>query len=385
MVSDAGIAAVTEAFAERTGERPAGVWAAPGRVNVIGEHTDYNDGFVLPIAIERHVLAAARRRRDDRLRFWSLQEGAPREFRVSELDPTALGGWAAYALGVAWALVSEGVELGGVDLVIDSDLPQGAGLSSSAALECSVGLALLELHDAGLDRTRLALAAQRAERDVVGVPTGVMDQMASLLARRGNALFLDTRSLAWEHVPLPLDAAELELVVIDTRTPRRLVAGAYAERRQACEGAAATLGVPALRDVTLEQLDAAADQVGPVAFRRARHVVTENARVLDAVRALREGRPDRLGALLDASHASLRDDFEVSSPALDTAVEAARAGGAIGARMTGGGFGGSAIALVPAAVIPDVERSVRAAFADGGLGAPDLFAVTAAARARRVA
>ena len=385
MISEEQVAALARAFSERTGAAPDGVWAAPGRVNVIGEHTDYNDGFVLPIAIDRHVVAAVRRRADDRLRFWSLQEGDAPEIRLRELEPGKVDGWSAYPHGVAWALLASGLDVGGVDVVVDSDLAQASGLSSSAALECSVGLALVELHGGGLDRTALALAAQRAEAEVVGVPTGLMDQMASLLGRAGHAVFLDTRSLAAEHVPLDLDGSGLSAVVIDTRAPRRLVEGAYAERRRTCEAAARTLGVPALRDVSLADVEAAADRLGDVGYRRARHVVAENARVLAAVDALRRGEHQRLGPLLDASHASLRDDFEVSSPELDAAVDAARSGGAVGARMTGGGFGGSALALAPACAVLDVEREVEAAFARRGFRAPELFTVSPADGARRVA
>ena len=385
MISAERVRTLERAFSERTGETPDGVWAAPGRVNVIGEHTDYNDGFVLPIAIDRHVLAAVRRRGDDRLRCWSLQEGEAAEIRLRELEPGKVDGWSAYPYGVAWALLTGGFPLGGVDVVVDSDLPGGSGLSSSAALECSVGLALVELHGEGLERTALALAAQRAEAEVVGVPTGVMDQMASLLARAGHALFLDTRSLVAEQVPLDVDESGLRFVVIDTRAPRRLVEGAYAERRRACETAARVLGVPALRDASPEDVEAAAERLGDVGYRRARHVVSENARVLAAVDALRRGARESLGPLLDASHASLRDDFEVSSAQLDAAVDAARAAGAVGARMTGGGFGGSALALVHSQGVHDVERAVELAFAERGFRAPEIFAVSAADGARRVA
>jgi galactokinase len=286
---------------------------------------------------------------------------------------------------VAWALGQAGVELGGADLVIDGDVPAGSGLSSSAALECATATALADLHGAGLDRAALAGLARRAENEVVGVPSGVMDQMVSMLARAGHALFLDTRSLATEQVPLPLEAAGLCLVVIDTRAGHRLVDGAYADRRAACEAAAAVLGVPALRDATAEQVEAAAEALGEEGLRRARHVVTENARVLEAVRLLRAGDLDRLGPLLAASHASLRDDYEVSSPELDTAVAAAVAAGAVGARMTGAGFGGSALALVEAGLVGRVGDQVRGAFATAGFGPPAVAAVVPSDGARRLA
>jgi galactokinase len=376
---------VAAAFAERTGRDPDGVWAAPGRVNLIGEHTDYNDGFVLPAAIDRQVLAAAGRRGDGRLRLWSLQTGPPADLALAEVGPGRVEGWAAYPAGVAWALGQAGVELGGADVVVDGDVPAGSGLSSSAALECATATALADLGGAGLDRVALAGLARRAENEVVGVPSGVMDQMVSMLGRAGHALFLDTRSLATEQVPLPLEAAGLCLVVIDTRAGHRLVDGAYADRRAACEAAAAVLGVPALRDATPEQVEAAAAALGDPGLRRARHVVTENARVLEAVAWLRSGDLDRLGPLLAASHASLRDDYEVSSPELDTAVEAAVDAGAVGARMTGAGFGGSAIALVRADLAGRVAERAAEAFAAAGFGPPEVTAVVPSDGARRLA
>jgi galactokinase len=379
------VARVAAAFRERAGRDPDGVWAAPGRVNLIGEHTDYNDGFVLPVAIDRLVLAAASRRDDGRLRLWSLQSEPPADLALAEVGPGKVEGWAAYPAGVAWALGQAGVEVGGADLVVDGDVPAGAGLSSSAALECATATALADLEGAGLDRVAVAGLARRAENEVVGVPSGVMDQMASMLGRAGHALFLDTRSLDTEQVPLPLEAAGLCLVVIDTRAGHRLVDGAYADRRAACEAAAATLGVPALRDATPAQVEAAADALGEEGLRRARHVVTENDRVLEAVRLLRAGELERLGPLLAASHASLRDDYEVSSPELDTAVEAAVTAGAVGARMTGAGFGGSALALARADLVGRIDGQVQAAFAAAGLGPPSVAAVVPSDGARRLA
>jgi galactokinase len=379
------VARVAAAFRERTGRDPDGVWAAPGRVNLIGEHTDYNDGFVLPTAIDRLVLAAAGRRDDRRLRLWTLQSEPPADLHLADVGPGKVEGWAAYPAGVAWALGQAGVTVGGADLVVDGDVPAGAGLSSSAALECATATALADLEGAGLDRVTLAGLARRAENEVVGVPSGAMDQMVSMLGRAGHALFLDTRSLETEQVPLPLEAAGLCLVVIDTRAGHRLVDGAYADRRAACEAAAATLGVPALRDATPAQVEAAADALGEEGLRRARHVVTENARVLEAVRLLRAGELERLGPLLAASHASLRDDYEVSSPELDTAVAAAVAAGAVGARMTGAGFGGSALALARTDLVGRVDEQVRAAFAAAGFGPPAVAAVVPSDGARRLA
>jgi galactokinase len=372
------------AFRERTGRDPEGAWAAPGRVNLIGEHTDYNDGFVLPAAIDRLVLVAAGRRAGGRLRLWSLQAEPPADLELAGIGPGKVGGWAAYPAGVAWALGQAGVELGGADLVVDGDVPAGSGLSSSAALECATAIALADLGGADLDRAALAGLARRAENEVVGVPSGVMDQMVSMLGRAGHALFLDTRSLGAEQVPLPLEAAGLCLVVIDTRAGHRLVDGAYADRRAACQAAAAVLGVPALRDATPALLERYATALGDPGLRRARHVVTENARVLAAVELLRAGDLDRLGPLLAASHASLRDDYEVSSPELDTAVEAAVAAGAVGARMTGAGFGGSAIALVETALAGRVADQARDAFAAAGFGPPQVTAVVPSDGARRL-
>jgi galactokinase len=362
------------AFAEWVGGAPDGVWSAPGRVNLIGEHTDYNDGFVLPVAIDRHVAVAARRRADDRLVCWSLQQGSG-----------SSSGWAAYVEGVAWALGQLGVAAGGADVVVDSDLPTGAGLSSSAALEGATALALADLAGAQLDRLQMALAAHRAESEFVGVPCGVMDQMAVMLGRAGHALFLDTRALAAELVPFPLETAGLRLVVVDTRVARRLTQAPYADRRRACHQVAATLGVAALRDVSLTDLEGAAGLLGEAGFRRARHVVTENARVLELVAALRDGHYEPAGHLMAASHASLRDDFEVSCPELDLAVAAAVESGAAGARMTGAGFGGSALALVPEDRVEVVAEAVRAAFADRGFRAPAVFEATTADGALRVA
>jgi len=382
-----------DAFRARVGRDPDGAWFAPGRVNLIGEHTDYSGGFVLPLAIEHGVLAAAARRDDDRLRCWSLQEAEPADLRLDELGPGKVQGWAAYPAGVAWVLAqADGVELGGMDLVVDGEVPAGAGLSSSAALECATALALAEL--LGLQRAgapdrlgpvELAAAARRAEVEAVGMPCGVMDQMISMLGQPGHALFLDTRTLEAEQLPLPLDESGLRLLVIDTRAPHRLVEGAYAERRAAIEAAARVLGVPELRDATPAMVEDAADELGDPGLRRARHVVRENARVLEAAALLRQAALDRVGRLLAASHASLRDDLEVSCPELDTAVAAATDSGALGARMTGAGFGGSALALVPAELEERVGAAVLAAFEVAGFRPPEVIGVRPAGGARRVA
>jgi galactokinase len=376
--------AARRAFAERFGRPPEGVWAAPARVNLVGEHTDYNDGFVLPLAIDRRVAVAAARRGDDLLRLVSLDKGE-RRLRLAEVGPGAVRGWAAYAAGPLWALQQDGAEVGGLDLVLGSDVPIGSGLSSSAAVECATLLAARDLYGGPDDPARLAAIAQRAENDVVGVPCGIMDQMAALACRAAHVLLLDCRSLEADQVPFAPADAGLALLVADTRVSHALADGAYAQRRGACEQAARVLGVPALRDATQAGLDTARDRLGEPRYRRARHVVGENARVLEVAALLRAGRPEAIGDALSASHASLRDDYQVSAPELDTAVEAALAAGALGARMTGAGFGGCALALVPAGAVADVGKAVAAAFADRGFREPAVFAVRPADGAARVA
>ncbi|TDQ54185.1 galactokinase [Actinorugispora endophytica] len=371
---------------ERFGVEPDGVWAAPGRVNLVGEHTDYNAGLCLPTALPMRTRAAVRRRGDDVLRLVSAQEEHPWTGRVGDIAPGGVGGWAAYVAGVVWALRGQGADLAGLDVAVDSDVPVGAGLSSSAALECSVALAAAELAGLPTDdegRARLAAACVRAENEVAGAPTGGMDQAASLRCRADHALLLDCRDGSVEHVPLDLAAAGLTLLVIDTRAPHRLVDGQYAARRAACERAAAVLGVSSLREV--DDLDAALGLLPGDGLRRVvRHVVTEIGRVRDVAALLRAGRAADAGPLLDASHASLRDDYEVSCPELDTAVSAALSAGALGARMTGGGFGGSAIALVRSGDADGVGAAVRAAFARSGFAAPAVLTASPSEGAVRV-
>ena len=377
-------ATVSTAFEDAFGRRPDGVWAAPGRVNVIGEHTDYNDGFVLPMALPQGVRAAAARTADDRVRVVSLQEsGEPVGFPV-DVRPGDVTGWAAYVAGVVWSLRSAGHAVGGVDLAVDGDVPAGAGLSSSAALECSVACALNELFDLDIAPADLARLAQRAENDFVGMPCGVMDQMASVACEEGHLLFLDTRSLRAERVPFDTASHDRTLLVIDTRAPHRLVDGEYARRRAACEAAAETVGVRALRDVAVDDLPAVLPRLDDEQQRRVRHVVTENARVEDVVHRLRDGDLDGIGPLLTASHASLRDDYEVTVGELDTAVEAALSAGALGARMTGGGFGGCVIALVAADRAEAVFDAVREAFATAGYAEPTAFTAVPSPGAHRV-
>ncbi|MGC0421556.1 galactokinase [Embleya sp. AB8] len=361
-----------------------GVWAAPGRVNVIGEHTDYNNGFVLPIAIPQSARASVGRRTDGRLRLASSHPGSESvDVAVADLAPGALTGWTAYPAGVLWALRAAGHRVGGADIRIDSDVPVGAGLSSSAALSCAVALAVDELYELGLDRVSLARIAQRVETDFVGVPVGLLDQMASLGCVEGHAYFLDCRDLTGSQVPFDCAGAGLSLLVIDTRAQHELVDGGYAERRASCEEAARLLGVPSLREVADPDAALAALPDGPLR-RRARHVFTENARVLRVVEALRAGDVRAIGPELTASHASMRDDYTISCPELDTAVDTALGEGALGARLVGGGFGGSAIALVDAGRSGAVAAAVEMAFAARGFAAPRFFEAVPAAGARRV-
>lgn len=373
------------AFAQLTGHPPEGVWCAPGRVNIVGEHTDYNGGWALPFAVDRRVTAAAGRRGDGWLRIASLQRGGTFARPLADVRPGALRGWAAYAAGPVWALLDAGVRITGLDVVLGSDLPTESGLASSAAVECAVLLATRDLFGGPDDPAALAALAQRAETQMAGVPCGIMDQMASMTCVTGHALLLDARSRAVEQVPFAPQRAGLALLVMDTRTERPLAHGEYAARRQSCAEAARALGVPALREVGAAEVEAARDRLGDPGYRRARHVSSENRRVLEVAGHLRSGHPERVGAALTASHVSLRDDYDVSTPALDTAVDAALAAGALGARMTGAGFGGCAIALVPAAAVEAVGDAVRRAGAAKGLPAPDVFPVRPSDGARRVA
>ncbi len=371
------------------GRDPEGVWSAPGRVNLIGEHTDYNEGLVLPIALPLRTAAACGRRGDDVLVVHSVQNGETVRVPLDEVGPGRPEGWVAYVAGVLWALQQEGFGVGGLDVTVDSEVPLGAGLSSSAALECAVGAAASDLFGLGLldsdtGRARLAQVCVRAENEVAGAPTGGMDQSAALRCREGSALLLDCRDGSTEHVPVDLAAGGHVLLVTDTRAEHALADGQYGRRREACERAAAALGVASLREVGEDELDEALARLPDEELvRRTRHVVTEIGRVRAVVAALRADDLAEVGRLFDASHASLRDDYEVSCAELDASVEAARAAGALGARMTGGGFGGSSVALVPEPAVPAVRDAIRAVFAEQGWHAPASIVVTAGAPARR--
>ena len=386
MSEAAGASRAARWFAELYGTAPQGVWRAPGRVNLIGEHTDYNDGFALPFALAAGVTVAAGGNPAGQLALASRQQPERVSVPVAGLAPGRAGGWAAYPAGVAWALRSAGYPVSGANLAVDADLPPGAGLSSSAALECAVALALAGL--AGLDISRPALAAlaRRAENDFAGAPTGVMDQLAVLLCEAGHALLLDCRSGETAAVPLDAAAAGAVLLVIDTRARHSLTGGGYGDRRAECAAAAAALGVGSLRDLDGDGEAAARVErlADPVLRRRARHVLTENRRVLAAARLLRRGQVAGVGELLSQSHASLRDDFEVSWPEADAAVAAACAAGALGARMTGGGFGGSVIALAPAGRAGPAGAAVTGEFARRGWPAPEITRVSPGPGAHRL-
>lgn len=378
---------VAAEFAELYGRAPDGVWAAPGRVNLIGEYTDFNEGFVLPLALPHTAVAAVSRRDDGILRLHSRDVGGGVvELAADALKPGGVEGWAAYPAGVVWALRDAGHPVGGADVHLASTVPTGAGLSSSAALEVVTALALNDLYGLGLDRPRLALLAQRAENAFVGVPCGVMDQMAAACAEEGHALFLDTRDLSYRQVPFDLASVGLRLLVVDTRVKHALGDGAYAERRAGCEAGARALGVRALREVNAAQLPAALGRLSDETVRRyVRHVVSDNDRVERTIALLDAGDDVRaVGALLVEGHASLRDDLRVSCPELDLAVSAAVGAGALGARMTGGGFGGSAVVLVEAGEAGSVADAVRDAFRAAGYAEPRVFPAVPSAGARRL-
>ncbi|MGX4656718.1 galactokinase [Micromonospora sp. SCSIO 07396] len=376
----------TAGFTSGYDATPAGRWAAPGRVNLIGEHTDYNDGFVLPFALPLRTVVAADPQPGERWTVRSEISDRPVDFGAAEADaPGRVAGWGGYVAGVVWALRGAGYAVPGVRLAVASDVPLGSGLSSSAALEAAVLAALADLGGLDLPAERRPRLAQRAENGYVGAPTGIMDQSAVIRCRAGHALFLDCRDESVDHVPFDLDAAGLAILVIDSRAPHRHADGEYASRRASCERAADLLGVPALRDVPVADLDAALGRLpDDETRRRVRHVVTENQRVLDTVALLRADRVAEIGPLLTASHASMRDDFAITVPEVDTAVEAALAAGALGARMTGGGFGGCVLALVEAAAAEPVAAAVRAAYAERGFAAPDTLTALPAPGATRL-
>jgi galactokinase len=353
-------AQVVVAYRQQFGAEPEVVASAPGRVNLIGEHTDYTGGFVFPCAIDRRVAVAVGR---------GAAEIYSADFRETRNFGPADRTWADYPRGVVWSLQDAGFPVESVRTAIAGDVPIGAGLSSSAAIECATAVAYVRLFGFEIPRPKLALICQRAENAFVGVNCGIMDQYASLLCTAGAALLVDCRSLQAETVPLDLARAKLALVVCDTRVPRSLAATGYNERRATCEDAAVVIGVPQLRDAIVADLD----RLDGVALKRARHVVTENSRVQRAATALRANDFSRFGQLMFDSHRSLRDDFEVSVPELDDFVDAARTAGALGARLTGAGFGGCAIALVPANRLAAIREAVLNRFQSRGYRTPEFY------------
>ena len=364
------MSSIEEKFLETFGEEADLVAAAPGRVNLIGEHIDYSDGFVLPFAIKDRTLVAARKRNDSTVRIASAQRrNKIVTVDINQVKPGLKGEWERYALGVLWSMgVTEGV-----DLMIDGHVPLGAGLSSSAALECSVATAMNHLFDMGFNLEELARLTQKAENQYVGVPCGIMDQSVSLMATQGSALLLDCRDLSTKNISFDVASHGLELLIIDTQAHHALTDGGYAERRASCESVVAKLGITSLRELTMEQLEGSRALINETEFVRARHAVTEMKRVLDCVEALNASDFEKVGQLINQSHISLRDDYTVSCAELDTAVDAALSAGALGSRMVGGGFGGSAIALIQASKTTETIGAIEKAFSSKGFKAPRFF------------
>ena len=365
------------------GHEPAGVWAAPGRVNLIGEHTDYNEGLVLPFAIAERTEAAIAPRGDDHIRIASAQNpGEIREIKAGALSPGLPSGWAAYVAGVPWALHCRR----GFDVAVDSAVPVGSGLSSSAALMCAVGLGLVDLFELGYSRRDIARRTQRTENDYVGAPTGGMDQIASLLATQGHAILFDVRADTTEQVPFNPSEAGLQVLAVDSMVRHGHAGGEYRERREDCEESARRLDVPSLRGVTVGDLPVALEQLGHERLiKRTRHIVTENQRVLDVAAALNRNEWERAGELLTEAHASYRDDFEASCEEVDVAVEVLLDSGALGARLTGGGFGGAAIALIRSDDVAGARQAIDRAYADRNYKPATMFTVLPSAGAQRIA
>lgn len=369
---------VAALFTEAFGVPPAGVWSAPGRVNLIGEHTDYTGGFVMPYAIGHRAWVAARPRADGQIRAIARDRGVE-QVQPDDVQRGHPADWLGYLAGAAHVADADH----GWDLALASDVPIGAGLSSSAAITCATLLAINDVTEWGMDRRDLALLAQRVEHEIIGMPCGIMDQTASLLCMADHFLMLDTRSL--QHVHVPWDGPEhgLVLLVTDTRAPHVLADGQYAERRRLCEEATLILGVSQLRDADIALVEAAEGRLTADQMACARYVVSENSRVLRARDLLEVGRPDEIGPLLTASHAGLRDDFRVTIPPLDVAVDAALQAGALGARMIGGGFGGSTLALIEQSRATQVQLAIDRAFAGEGFTPPQHLMTTPEGGARR--
>ena len=366
-------------FQEIFGTAPELIASAPGRVNLIGEHVDFLDGFVLPFAISDATTVAIARNSSNKVRCASIQKkGVVSTINCADIAPKSGEAWTRYPIGVLWSL---GIDTG-IDILVDGQVPLGAGLSSSAALECAVATAINELFDLGLTLPELALAAQRAENIYVGMPCGIMDQSVSLMATQGNALLLDTRDLSIEQIPLDIAPLGLELLVIDTQVHHALVDGGYAERRASCEKAISDLGITSLRDISITDFVARKSELDAKTFIRAFHGITEMQRVLDAVALLKAGDFVGFGEIVTAAHISLRDNYTVSCPELNLAVDTALKFGALGSRMIGGGFGGSAIALIKAKDSELIKNEVKSAFMAKRFKSPRFFSALPSAGAR---
>ena len=371
---------IADIFHSKFQRTPETTWQAPGRVNLIGEHTDYNDGFVLPIAIERKTTVGIARNDLQTHRIYSTNTDELIE-HPAVFDELQTSSWAKYPLGVIKLMELSGQ---GLDIAIDSDVPAGSGLSSSAALECSVATAINQLLGLGFEKLELAKICQRAENEVVGAPTGNMDQIASLFGEQDKAVFIDCQTEDIEPLELGFSENGLELMVISTKTSHDHSDGGYGNRRAECYSASSTLGLHSLRQLSASELRGAEELLSELELKRARHVVTENERVLEAVQALKDQDFKAFGKLMNESHVSMRDDFEISTDQLDTAVEVSQGSGAIGSRMTGGGFGGSAIALVQTSDFPQIMDSVLDAFRSKGFLEPDIFKVNASSGAKKL-
>ena len=366
-------------FKDLFGKSPSVISTAPGRINLIGEHTDYNLGYVLPAAIDRRIYFLAAPRNDEKVKLWADNFGKMEEFALRDLSPSSENIWANYVKGIFWVLEKEGHSLGGVDGFIFGDIPLGSGLSSSAALEVSVTNALNVLFKLSLPVERIPQIAQKSENEYVGVECGLMDQFISVFGRRGQALFLDCETYVYEYIPLPLKNNGVQFIVVDSRVRRELSSSEYNTRRRECQAVVNLLkeeGVESLRDVPLRLLEDSRDRVGDLLFRRARHVITENERVVDSVHALKSYDFIRLGELLLASHRSLRDDYEVSCPELDLLYSLGEEyGGCLGARLTGAGFGGSGIALIENECVRGFQETIEEAFAFRGFKPPQILEI----------
>ncbi len=362
---------VRQALVEAFGVQPSALVAAPGRVNLIGEHTDYNDGFVLPAAIDRHVVMAVRPRQDDLVQLYACDMQASSSFRLSEITKDDQHPWSNYQRGVAWALQQAGYNLTGMDVALSSDVPIAAGLSSSAAIELATAMAFQVSSGLALDGVERAQLCQKAENEFVGMRCGIMDQYVISMGQRDHALLIDCRSLTYQAVPIPTGC---QIIICNTNKPRALVGSAYNQRRQECETGARQMGVVALRDLTPGDLARHAPSLDPVVLKRCRHVITENQRVLETANALPQGDLARVGALMNASHVSLRDDYEVSCAELDAMVEAAwDQPGVWGARMTGAGFGGCTVNLVDADHAAAFAREVAPRYRERTNLEPDIY------------